>query len=42
MGDKDDDSTRVHLSITLDWRKYNIVKLDRNSVIRRVDEFQAN
>ena len=42
MGDKDDDSTHVHLSITLDWRKYNIDKSDRNNaVIRRVDEFQA-
>ena len=42
MSDEDDDSPHLHLSITLDWRKYNIDKSDRsNAVSRRVDEFQA-
>jgi hypothetical protein len=42
MSDEDDDSTHLHLSITLDWSKYNIDKSDRsNAVSRRVDEFQA-
>ena len=40
MSDKDDDSiTHLHLSITLDWSKYNIDKSDRsNAESRRVDE----
>ena len=39
MGDKDDDSTHLHLSITLDWSKYNIDNLDSsNAESRRVDE----
>ena len=42
MSDEDDDSTHLHLSITLDWSKYNRDKSDRcNAVIRSLDEFQA-
>jgi hypothetical protein len=35
MSDKDDDSTHLHLPITLDWSKYNVDKLDGNNAVNR-------
>lgn len=33
MSDEDDDSPHLHLSITLDWSKYNIDKSDRSNAV---------
>ena len=33
MGEEDDDSTYLHLSIALHWSKYNTYKLDGNHAV---------